>query len=143
MNKKNVKNVISLIIVIIFIGTISFFLFRPKLKPYEIPSHVTGDTREIYEWAKTERGIEVLEQIPCYCGCKYEGHLHTRHCFWEDDGTFDDHGQTCGVCQHIGKTSMEMDNEGKDICEIRNFIDDFYVENILMSTDTPMPEGCK
>lgn len=141
--KKDKSKIIGLIVVIIFIGIIAyFFISSETLPPGEIPSYVKGDMREMYEWAKTPEGIDLLEQIPCYCGCKYEGHLHTRHCFWKDDNTFDKHGITCSVCFDIAKKTKEMNEQGKDICEIRKAIDDFYAPNKELGTETPMPEGC-
>ncbi|MEW6036541.1 MAG: PCYCGC motif-containing (lipo)protein, partial [Candidatus Micrarchaeota archaeon] len=91
---------------------------------------------------KTSEGKAILEDLPCYCGCKYEGHLHARHCFWRDDGTFDKHGTTCSVCLDIAKKAKAMHDEGKDICQIRGEIDQFYAPNAHLATPTPMPEGC-
>lgn len=49
---------------------------------------------------------EVLEQIPCYCGCGSHGsvvsegkpHKSIRDCFISDRGDFDDHGSFCDMC---------------------------------------------
>jgi hypothetical protein len=49
---------------------------------------------------------EVLEQIPCYCGCGSHGsvvsegkpHKSIRDCFISDSGAFDDHGSFCDMC---------------------------------------------
>lgn len=144
--KKKTKSIdktriIGLIIIIFFVGIVAYFFITSR-STTEIPSYVTGQMREMYEWAKTQEGNDILEQIPCYCGCKYEGHKHTRHCFWRDDGTFDKHGLTCSVCFDIAKKSKEMLEQGKDICEIRKTIDDFYSPNVHLGTETPMPEGC-
>ena len=62
---------------------------------------------KVYEWAKTPEGAGLLEQMPCYCGCKYEGHKHVRHCYWRDDGSFDKHGITCSVCFDIAKKTKD------------------------------------
>lgn len=138
------ERIISLAVIIIFVGIIAyFFISSETLKPGEIPSYVTGEMRAMYEWSKTPEGAALLEQMPCYCGCKYEGHEHTRHCFWRDDGTFDKHGITCSVCLDIAKKTEQMHGEGKDICEIRKEIDSFYAPNVHLGTDTPMPEGCE
>lgn len=135
---------IGLAIVIIFAGAIAyFFISSGSAKKGEIPSYVGGEKREMYEWAKTPEGKVLLEQMPCYCGCKYEGHRHARHCFWKDDGTFDKHGVTCSVCMDIAEKTKQMHEQGKSICEIRNAIDTFYAPNAHLGTETPMPEGCK
>ena len=129
-------------IVAVFLAVIGYFLYTSSFASAEIPPHVTGEVREIYEWAKTPEGKLLLEEIPCYCGCKYEGHKHAGHCFWKDDGTFDKHGITCSVCLDIAKKARKSLLEGKSACYIRNDIDEFYKPNAHLGTLTPMPEGC-
>lgn len=132
----------SIVVIVIFLAIIGYFFFSTGLAKNEVPSYVTGEMREMYEWSKTTEGRNMLEFMPCYCGCKYEGHLHTRHCFWKDDGTFDKHGITCSVCFDIAKKTKQMYEQGIDICTIRKEIDTFYKPNAHLGTDTPMPEGC-
>lgn len=130
-------------IVAIFAIVIGYFFFSSEsVAPGEIPSYVTGEMRMIYEYANTPEGGALLEQIPCYCGCKYEGHKHTKNCYWRDDGTFDKHGITCSVCFDIATKAKAMKEEGKDVCAIRNEIDKFYEPNKHLGTETPMPAGC-
>ena len=136
------EKLIGGIVVLLLIVGVAYFFISSEGSGTEIPSYVTGETREVYEWAKTPEGNDLLEQIPCYCGCRYEGHLHSRHCFWRDDGSFDKHGITSSVCLDIGRKAREMHEEGADICEIRNAIDEFYAPNAHLGTETPMPEGC-
>ena len=134
--------IIGLVVVGIFIAVVAYFFISSTGKSEGIPPYVTGDVRAMYEWSKTPEGARLLEQIPCYCGCKYEGHKHARHCFWSDDGAFDKHGITCSVCLDIAVQSKAMLENGKNICEIRNAIDKFYAPNVKLATPTPMPEGC-
>lgn len=136
------ESLAGLAIVIVFIGVIAYFFISSEAPKGEIPAYVTGETRQLYEWAKTPDGAMLLEQVPCYCGCKYEGHLHARHCFWRDDGTFDKHGITCSTCLDIAKKSIAMLEQGNNTCQIRNSIDKFYEPNAELATSTPMPEGC-
>jgi hypothetical protein len=64
-------------------------------------------TLKAYKYA-TEHP-EVLEQIPCYCGCGEHGskvsggkpHMSVRDCFITADGTYDDHASFCDVCVGI------------------------------------------
>jgi len=52
---------------------------------------------------------EVLEQIPCYCGCGEHGsvtsggkpHKSVRDCFISDTGVYDNHASFCDVCVGI------------------------------------------
>lgn len=108
-----------------------------------IPSHVTGKTRAIYEWARIPEGNALLEQVPCYCGCKDMAHKHTRDCFWRDDGAFERHGMACSDCLDIAEKTKQMHEQGKDICEIRKEIDRYYAANADYGTDTPVPQGCE
>lgn len=137
------QKIIGLIVVLLFVGVIAYFFISSEGANDKIPSYVAGEKREIYEWAKTPEGATLLEQVPCYCGCKFEGHKHTRHCFWRDDGTFDKHGITCSVCFDIAKKTRQMHEQGIDICIIRKEIDTFYDPNKHLGTDTPMPAGCE
>lgn len=137
------ERIIGLGIVVVFAIIVAyFFISTSTLKKGEIPSYVTGEMRGMYEWAKSPEGTALLEQMPCYCGCKYEGHLHSRHCFWDDDGIFDKHGTTCSTCFNIAQKAKKLSEEGKSVCDIRNEIDAFYAPNKHLGTDTPMPEGC-
>ena len=142
-NKVDKQKIIALAVIFLFVGVIAYFFISSETAGKEVPPYVTGQKREMYEWARTPEGATLLEQIPCYCGCKFEGHKHARHCFWRDDGTFDKHGITCSVCLDIATKTRKMHEVGKNICEIRKEIDRFYEPNKHLGTDTPMPEGCK
>ena len=143
MIKMDKQKIIAAAVILLFVGVISYFFISSESAKTEIPSYVTGEKREIYEWAKTQEGASLLEQVPCYCGCKFEGHKHTRHCFWRDDETFDKHGITCSVCFDIARKKRQMHEQGMDICTIRKEIDMFYEPNKHLGTDTPMPQGCE
>lgn len=136
------KKIIGAAIVVVFVAVIAYFFISAGTAKDEIPSYVTGEKRILYDWARSIEGKAILEQIPCYCGCKFEGHLHARHCFWKDDGSFDKHGITCSVCFDIARTAKQRHEQGIGICEIRNEIDTFYKPNAELSTPTPMPAEC-
>lgn len=90
---------------------------------------------------------ELLQWIPCYCGCgESAGHLHNGNCFFKEirpDGVivWDDHGTRCNNCQEIAAYSVMMKIEGKSTLEIRNWIDENYKEGYAKPTPTPMPQG--
>ena len=119
-------------------------VFVPNLLPGKdpIPANVTGDLRVAYAFALTGEGNDLLEQMPCYCGCKYVGHRHTRDCFWTDEGDWDKHGVRCMICVEIAMNTKLMHEEGKDVCEIREKIDFHYERVAEHATETPLPEGC-
>lgn len=133
--------IIGLALLVLFVGAVAYF-FISATNTKDIPAYVTGEKRAVYEWARTEEGKALLEQMPCYCGCTYEGHRHSRDCFWRDDGTFDKHGITCSVCLDIALKARRTNAEGKDVCAIRKEIDRFYLPNKHLGTNTPMPLGC-
>lgn len=136
------QKIIAAAIVLLFAGVVAYFFISSETAKTEIPAYITGDRKMMYEWSKVSPGKEILQQIPCYCGCKYEGHKNAYNCFWTDEGYFDKHSATCSVCLDIGLKAKKMHEEGKSVCEIRRAVDDFYAPNKELATDTPMPEGC-
>lgn len=87
---------------------------------------------------------EVLESMPCYCGCgDSAGHKNNLNCFVADISTekvvWDDHGTRCGVCLEIAAESILMSKDGKSLKEIRQYIDEKYKEGYAKPTPTPMP----
>ncbi len=136
------ERIIGICVFAVFLIIILYFTLAKPAKG-EIPDHVTGNARQVYEWAKTPEGKAILEQVPCYCGCAYEGHKHARHCFWDDNGNFDSHATGCSTCMKIGEKAKKMNEEGKTVCEIRKEIDSFFAEHKDLATPTPMPQGCE
>ncbi|TYS63568.1 hypothetical protein FZC76_18935 [Sutcliffiella horikoshii] len=103
------------------------------------------DMQLIYSAAAQHK--EVLEYIPCYCGCGTSaGHKSSYNCFVyenKEDGslTWDDHGTRCGVCLEIAATSVMEYSKGKSVEEIRLMIDEAYKEGYSTPTPTPKPEN--
>ena len=106
-------------------------------------ANVTGDLRVAYAFALTDEGNDLLEQMPCFCMCKNIDHMHTRDCFWTDEGKWDKHGMRCLICIEIAMNTKMMHEDGKDVCEIREKIDSHYERIAEHATETPMPEGCE
>ncbi|MCG5254734.1 PCYCGC domain-containing protein [Brevibacillus thermoruber] len=104
---------------------------------------VDPQVKSIYQIAGLSN--DLLQWIPCYCGCGEEaGHKHNGNCFIKevkDDGSvvWDDHGTRCGTCLEIAFTSAKMLKEGKTVKEIRTFIDETYKSGFAKPTPTPMP----
>ncbi len=87
---------------------------------------------------------EVVDQMPCYCGCgESVNHKSNYDCFVYD-GTkkgsvvWDDHATKCGVCLEIAVESINKYNQGQSIKEIRNKIDEKY-NNGDYAEPTPTP----
>jgi hypothetical protein len=74
---------------------------------------------------------EILENIPCYCGCGNVGHLSNYDCYVasvDADGgiTFDTHALGCSICVDITQDVMRMLQEGKSAEEARVYVDIAY-----------------
>lgn len=91
--------------------------------------------------------LDVLQWMPCYCGCADSSdHKHNGNCFVKEvkeDGSvvWDDHGTRCGTCMDIAAISAQMKQEGKSLKEIRTYIDNTYKEGYSKPTPTPMPQS--
>ena len=72
-------------------------------------------TRAAYEVAKDIP--EVLEQLPCFCGCMTSfGHKNNLFCFK------DQHGSGCTICQDIALDARKMHDAGMSIAQIQDNI---------------------
>jgi hypothetical protein len=85
--------------------------------------------RESYQFAVANP--DVLERIPCYCGCGAMGHTSSYSCYaqgTETAGTlsFDGHALGCSICVDITQDTMRLLRQGKDISEIKAYVDQRY-----------------
>lgn len=72
-------------------------------------------TRAAYQTAKDIP--EVLEQLPCFCGCMTSfGHKNNFFCFK------DQHGSGCEICQDIALDARKMHDQGLPIAQIQENI---------------------
>jgi hypothetical protein len=74
---------------------------------------------------------EVLNQLPCYCGCGGMGHTSNYSCYMageNPDGSiaFDNHALGCSICVDITQDAMRMLDEGVPLSEIRSYVDQTY-----------------
>ncbi|MGZ4112805.1 MAG: PCYCGC motif-containing (lipo)protein [Tumebacillaceae bacterium] len=111
-----------------------------------LPSFLkNADPKIVQAYQVAAKNLELLQSMPCYCGCgESVGHTSNASCFVKgktSDGKiiWDDHGTKCDTCMEIAVTSAKMKQEGKTTLEIRNFIDNKYKEGYAKPTPTPMP----
>ena len=101
------------------------FLLRSKAWP-AIPRRVRPSTMdpalfqgriaEGYRIAKEH--AELLEQMPCYCGCYLtHGHQNSLDCFR------DHHGETCEMCVNIAIRADELAKKGYRVEDIKAVVD--------------------
>jgi hypothetical protein len=99
--------------------------------------------QQVYEFAA--RHPEVLQYMPCYCGCERIGHRGNHDCFVKSraaNGTitqWDEHGIGCAVCLGVGRDAMTLFNGGAKPAQIRAAIDKKYGSLYPSSTPTPAP----
>jgi hypothetical protein len=85
--------------------------------------------RTAYQFAAADP--DVMQHIPCYCGCGGIGHASNYDCYVADvepNGTirFDGHALGCSICVDITQDVMRLLKEGKAVPEIRLYVDATY-----------------
>lgn len=85
--------------------------------------------QEAYQFASINP--ELMQDIPCYCGCGDIGHTSNFDCYVSDvdaqgNITFDNHALGCSICVDITQDVMRMLREGKSPQEARVYIDATY-----------------
>jgi hypothetical protein len=100
--------------------------------------------RAVYEFAA--RHPEVLQYVPCFCGCERGGHRGNADCFvagrdaqghvtaWEP------HGSICEICLDVGRMAMDMHNQGESVPAIRQAVEARFAGG-PNHTPTPLPPG--
>ena len=110
-----------------------------------LPQYVMAaseDVRMAYQYAMDR--TDVMMWMPCYCGCgEHSGHKSAKNCFIKETSTatnvqFDEHGANCAMCVSIVLDTKRMQEEGRSLREIRDYIDEEY-GSIGPGTDTPLP----
>jgi hypothetical protein len=77
---------------------------------------------------------DLLQQLPCYCGCGPIGHTSNYACYVAEqnsDGTaktFDNHALGCSICVDITQDAMRLLKDGKSVPEIRTYVDQSYAK---------------
>jgi hypothetical protein len=116
----------------------------PALPPVPFtPSRPMAIVQQVYEFAA--RHPEVLQHVPCYCGCERIGHNGNHDCFVKArsaSGTvteWEPHGLGCAICLDVGRDAMSLFNAGTSVKEIRAQIEKKYASHFPSSTPTPRP----
>ncbi len=112
----------------------------------ELPAFLDSQSEEMrLVYAAAGQATDILEWIPCYCGCgESAGHQSNLNCFvaeTREDGSivWDDHGTRCLVCLEIAAESIQLYQDGKSIKDIRETIDAKYKDGYATPTPTDMP----
>jgi hypothetical protein len=101
--------------------------------------------QSVYEFAA--RHPEVLQYVPCYCGCENLGHKGNHECFVKRraaDGRvleWEPHGSGCTICVDVARDAMLMFNSGASVGAIRTAIDQKWGSRFPSQTPTPAPKA--
>ena len=89
---------------------------------------------------------EILNYVPCYCGCGSQGHMANENCFVARRDArgnvleWDTHGFGCAVCVDVAREAMQMYSSGADVRSIRAAIERKWTPgNAAGKTPTPPP----
>ena len=101
----------------------------PRLNITGFPTRPLEAIREAYAYAG--RRPDVLQSMPCYCGCKRQGHESNEACYVKSRSSagvprWTEHAVTCGICVDITHDAAVMAAEHKPIDAIRRAIDEKY-----------------
>jgi hypothetical protein len=107
------------------------------------PPRSMAVVQQVYEFAA--RHPEVLQYVPCYCGCERLGHAGNHACFVKSRAAsgrvteWDTHGMGCTICIDVARDAMTLFNSGATPTSIRAAIDTKYGSHFPSSTPTPKP----
>jgi hypothetical protein len=143
--KGNNTLIIGIVAVIIIAGAAYAFISskqgidKTPGSQITLPSYAYTNpaTLQAYKYA-TERP-DILEQIPCYCGCGgHSGHRFLRDCYIHDDRSYDEHASFCDTCVGEAIKVQEYLAAGKTLTEARALIDQEYGAKFPgQNTNTP------
>lgn len=99
------------------------------------------DTRTAYAYALARP--DVLQWLPCYCGCVGMGHGSNLDCFLEprENGApiaFEQHASVCDVCVRTALLAQRMIGDGRTMIEIRAAVDAEF-GGLAPGTETELP----
>lgn len=99
---------------------------------HAMPAEVQGApvaVQDAYRFAAANP--EILQALPCYCGCGPMGHTSNYDCYIAGQDaagqlSFDGHALGCSICVDITQDAMRLLREGKSVPEIKDYVDATY-----------------
>ncbi len=104
-----------------------------KIAPMsEMPAEVKSApvvTQQAYQFAVANP--DIVQHIPCYCGCGSMGHTSNYSCYVESVDAagsvkFDGHALGCSICVDITQDVMRLSKQGKSPQDIKAYVDKTY-----------------
>ena len=101
----------------------------PVLTMAGFPARSPEEIKAAYGFAA--RRPDVLTSVPCFCGCKRQGHESNEACYVQSrssSGTprWSNHAITCGICIDITRDAAVMTADGQPVPAIRKAIETKY-----------------
>jgi hypothetical protein len=107
------------------------------------PAYVGVDaaTEEAYAYAMSSSNV--IDWMPCYCGCGAMGHRSNLDCYFKPgmpNGqiVFEEHASFCDICVKTTLMAKTMVAEGKTLGEIRAAVDQSFGGSVP-GTPTELP----
>ena len=126
--KSRKRIVIAAVIAIMILAGGAWWVLRPggdvgegslaANRPYTLsPGQFSHDPKAQAAYQVAKDIPEVLEQLPCFCGCMMNfGHKNNLFCFK------DQHGSACDICQDIALDARKMHDQGMQVAQIQENI---------------------
>ena len=104
--------------------------------------HTTAATEEAYAYALAHP--QIVQWMPCYCGCEAMGHGSNLDCYFKhgqpgDRAVFEEHASFCDICVQITLKTKQLNAQGKTLREIRQVIDQTFGGSAAPGTRTAQP----
>ncbi len=101
-----------------------------------------GDWQSAYAYSLARP--DVLQWLPCYCGCGGMGHRSNLDCFFQRrdvKGTYqyEEHASYCDICVKTANMADAMLRDGKTMTQIRAAVDSTFGGGAAPGTDTALP----
>lgn len=109
------------------------------------PGYVRADARTEEAYAYAMASADVLQWMPCYCGCGAMGHGSNADCFFKptmaglSSLTFEEHASYCDVCVDTALMVKQMRGEGQSLRAIRDAVDAQFGSGGAPGTPTELP----
>lgn len=99
-----------------------------SMMPAEVQS-AAAVTQHAYQFAVANP--DVLQHLPCYCGCGGMGHTSNYSCFVKDIDAkgsviFDSHALGCSICVDIAQDAMRLSKRGRSPDQIAVYVQKTY-----------------
>ncbi len=103
---------------------------------------LSAEWQEAYAFALARP--DVLQWLPCYCGCEGMGHRSNLDCFFQrrevkGTYTYEEHASFCDICVKTANMASQMLQQGKTMVQVRAAVDSTYGGGAAPGTDTPLP----